>query len=109
MDSEAAEWVIRLGDPRLDARTARSFHDWLATSPLHREAYDFARALGRQMGAQLPDAPPMGTCRSCPCPRAAGAGSRQGWRQGWRRGRGALACRAAGASAGALLVSATRC
>lgn len=88
LDSQAAEWVIRLGDPRLDARTARSFHDWLATSPLHREAYDFARATWRQMGA-LPDAPPDGL--PVPMPARGRGWLRQGWRQGWRQGL-ALAC-----------------
>lgn len=79
LEGQAAEWVIRLGDPRLDAQDRRSFHDWLARSPLHREAYDFARATWQQLAA-LPDA--------APAPAALPARGGSGWlRQGL-----ALAC-----------------
>lgn len=56
LDAQAAEWVIRLGDPRLDAQGRQAFRDWLATSALHRESYDFARATWQDLGA-LPDEP----------------------------------------------------
>lgn len=85
LEMQAAEWVIRLGDPRLDAASRQAFRDWLATSALHRESYDFARATWHRLAAlpaqQSPHLPVM--------------------RNRWRRHGLALACAALIAVGGA--------
>lgn len=42
IEAEAAEWVIRLDDPRTSPQDLKAFQVWRSQGPLQREAFEFA-------------------------------------------------------------------
>ncbi|MCL4069403.1 FecR family protein [Pseudomonas sp. GX19020] len=54
-EAEAAEWVVRLGDPRITPVERRAFDDWIAQGPLYSEAFSFARATWNELGTLATD------------------------------------------------------
>lgn len=53
-EAEAAEWVIRLGDPRLAQSERRAFDAWMAQGPLYRETFRVAQATWDELGGLEP-------------------------------------------------------